>query len=497
MPDRISRDDIDSIPVATPDMTVDELRQICVDFMQLQQTFTWTPTEDLVYEYDTGREKTYEAGKIYAGLPYGYGSATLYSAMDYYDSESGKWDVSSLVSGTSFPLTNDCATAVVWSLARVCTSLKKFGGTVTMTQKNGFLPVGEYSYDTEIERFDASESTLTKAICAANGEQTMYESYALLQKADGIVRRYQENGHARMVMEDATVVRKEDGTIDGTKSYVVTFEQSSGKSTRTVDNQTVTQTGWIYKQYKFSNLFKDGYLPFTIAEFTGEATVKAAQVGLSKSGSDLSFAALRGASVSTNYNIAKVTLTVTGSDGRVRYGNVNNVKASKLYSDYKLSGLIPSGLTESGHVLIRATVGSGETLTVYEGEACYDPEGTFYGAHDYVAVETAPTVTEPGYVTYTCSHCGDGYTEETAPAIGLVWGDANGDGKVSNLDIVRLKNYLANYDDETASSPYELFPGADANGDGKISNTDIVRLKNYLANYDDETNTSSVTLGPT
>ena len=79
---------------------------------------------------------------------------------------------------------------------------------------------------------------------------------------------------------------------------------------------------------------------------------------------------------------------------------------------------------------------------------------------------------------------------------GLTWGDANGDGKVDNKDIVRLKNYFANHDDESGVSSdgttvYELAPGADANGDGKADNKDIVRLKNYFANYDDETGISS------
>ena len=83
----------------------------------------------------------------------------------------------------------------------------------------------------------------------------------------------------------------------------------------------------------------------------------------------------------------------------------------------------------------------------------------------------------------------------------FTWGDANGDGKVSNKDIVRLKNNLANYDEDTGISSngtttYEIFPGADANGDGVVNNKDIVRLKNYFANFNDATGTSTVILGP-
>ncbi len=38
--------------------------------------------------------------------------------------------------------------------------------------------------------------------------------------------------------------------------------------------------------------------------------------------------------------------------------------------------------------------------------------------HDYVAVVTAPTCTEEGYTTHTCSRCGDTYTDSETPALG-------------------------------------------------------------------------------
>ena len=78
----------------------------------------------------------------------------------------------------------------------------------------------------------------------------------------------------------------------------------------------------------------------------------------------------------------------------------------------------------------------------------------------------------------------------------VLWGDANDDGKINSQDIIRLKNYLANYNYDTGTSTYEVGPGADANGDGKINSQDIIRLKNYLANYNYETGTSTYTLGP-
>ena len=85
------------------------------------------------------------------------------------------------------------------------------------------------------------------------------------------------------------------------------------------------------------------------------------------------------------------------------------------------------------------------------------------------------------------------FTAEKRP---FLYGDANGDGKVSSSDIVRLKKYFAALDPDTETSTVDIGPGADANGDGKISSSDIVRLKKYFAALDPDTQTSTVVLGP-
>jgi len=83
----------------------------------------------------------------------------------------------------------------------------------------------------------------------------------------------------------------------------------------------------------------------------------------------------------------------------------------------------------------------------------------------------------------------------TIELIDFVYGDANGDGSVDGMDIVRLKKYLSNFDYESMTSSIEINPGADANGDGTIDGLDVIRLKKYLANYDYESGTSTIKLG--
>ena len=107
-------------------------------------------------------------------------------------------------------------------------------------------------------------------------------------------------------------------------------------------------------------------------------------------------------------------------------------------------------------------------------------------------------------IDFTVNLCGN-YNEENVPitvqsgtitVVDFVYGDATGDGEVNGFDIIRLKKFLANYDEATGTSTVEISKGADATGDGEINGFDIIRLKKYLANYDEETGTSTVVLGP-
>ena len=80
--------------------------------------------------------------------------------------------------------------------------------------------------------------------------------------------------------------------------------------------------------------------------------------------------------------------------------------------------------------------------------------------------------------------------------IDFIYGDANDDDVVNGIDVLLMRKYLANYDDDTQTSSETVYDGADANGDDVINGKDLLLLRKYMANYDDETGTSSVTLGP-
>ena len=140
-------------------------------------------------------------------------------------------------------------------------------------------------------------------------------------------------------------------------------------------------------------------------------------------------------------------------------------------------------------------------------------------AHNYEsAVTTAPTCVAEGVMTYTCSVCGDTYTESIAPTdehtyehpcsvacsvcgganpapaehtynhvydtdcdlcgavreVKMILGDANGDGKVNIRDVGILQQYMNGWNVEF---PLEV---ADVNGDGRVNIRDLGLYQQYM-----------------
>ena len=64
--------------------------------------------------------------------------------------------------------------------------------------------------------------------------------------------------------------------------------------------------------------------------------------------------------------------------------------------------------------------------------------------------------------------------------VSLNYGDVNSDGMISGKDLIRLRKYLAAYNDETGTADVDIGSGADVNGDGAVNGKDIIRLRKYL-----------------
>ena len=279
------REQLDAIPVANPSMTEAELRQICLDYIRLETEFPFRFKEDFVYTIASQRRtRRLLGGKIYGGIPYvTRGAGNLYRIAEIYDPATGVLDATSDIFDNIRLFGNACSGSASMAWARVVTSAY-LGYTMFMTEANGFLPVGPYRYPKEnVTKFirDNPDEVCCRSLCDFNGEQTMYESYALMKPADGLVC----NGHVRMNSAVPVVVRKPDGTVDPDESYTLLREQVCYTSHRNhlriaSDGSHYVAQGRVDYHNTFRQLFTEGYVPFTFAEFKDSSLVQPARIRL-------------------------------------------------------------------------------------------------------------------------------------------------------------------------------------------------------------------------
>ena len=100
-------------------------------------------------------------------------------------------------------------------------------------------------------------------------------------------------------------------------------------------------------------------------------------------------------------------------------------------------------------------------------------ESHHYG--EWVVVKE-PTEYEQGRMQRSCTDCPE-VESKTIPALGVFYGDANGDGSVNARDVILLRQHLAGWE-------VSIVPTADANGDGMTNARDLILLRQYLAGWD-------------
>ncbi|MBR3837584.1 MAG: hypothetical protein IKJ74_05485 [Clostridia bacterium] len=369
-----------AIPIAREGMTSEELRQICVDYVKLSVSFQWVPNESFDYKANQGGGTPvhFEEGKLHGGIPYiNVSSGNLYRMLEFYDVETGVLDVTYLSKNTII-FGTACSGTTGWGWARVINSAV-CAWTAQLNANAGLIPVGPYTYDLSTHRFGEDGKEDCDVIAKRNGEQVMYESYALSKKADCFVNK----GHVRMNGKDPVVVRNADGTIDGEKSYIVQVEQ--GLFTTGSYHGRVSADGVEYViqgnegkkgdgsdfYYTFKELYKTGYLPHTFKEFHGQDPIEPATVSLDVTGDTVSFDALNAATVTANYVISDVFTVLTDTEGKqlIRY-------AYRLDHHYSRKAALKDHLPKAylwqyrdkGYtVSIEVQLGNGELLTAYTG----------------------------------------------------------------------------------------------------------------------------------
>lgn len=376
--DRMTLESLSKLPVKHSAMTTDEAREAVVAFWRYCKTALWIPDEryDIYLEEDgvSVLKRWMEPGKVYAGMPYiTTGAGNIYRLFDFMDPQTGVVDISE---AGKYPvlLGNVCSTGCYWAWARVMNSADYSWSQYSVYQK-GSLPVGSYTYDLNLLRFHQEGDQGTDDICRANGQQVIYESYAAMEIADGLVTHWEKNGHIMMCSIAPVVVRNEDGTIDGENSYLHIIEQGGRW------DPGVSAGGIAYeyeysldKKFTFQKLWESQYIPFTFGELNGTDPIEDTEVAFSYSGETITEKKLFSAKVTSNYHISDVYVYIYDKAGneifkhvvRARFTSEKEVKISKVVGLTYTWGAWEN-VSEGDTVKVEVQLATGERPTVYTG----------------------------------------------------------------------------------------------------------------------------------
>lgn len=376
--DPLTPEKIAAIPIANDSMTSEELRQICVDYIKLSVSCQWVADESYYLVIEDKPERNFTQGKLYGGIPYvNEASGNLYRFMEYYDSETGTLDSQGICTKPELFATA-CSGTAAWAWSRVINSAE-ISWTHSINASHGFIPVGPYKYNFDVdvmwERGEDGKKIYhcnTKSICKNNASQKMYESYALTHLADC----YSRNGHVAMAVSEPVIVRNEDGTINGKKSYIMLAEQ--GQYTKAKYHLRTTSDGTEYRirgndgrAYSFADLYEAGFIVHTFAEFIGEDPVEAGIVTIDHKKAVASAEELARGFIRSNYPISDIFIKVFDSNGEIVYEHVERTinHYTKVLDANDCIPVEDLCQYETGEYTIKITsqISTGELVDVYTG----------------------------------------------------------------------------------------------------------------------------------
>ena len=364
--EKLTWDAINAFPIKTSDMTVEQMRDLCVDFFYFSKTALWIPNQNWQYTIaSSGKGDEMIMGQIYGGLPYiTNGGGNVYRLMDYIDEATGVVDMTEPMKNPTL-FGNQCSYGSYWGWARVINSAT-FNSTPHLVHNNGFLRVGPYTYPDSLTQF-----TDTHAIIKENGPDVMFASYAQLQHGDGVVY-FIEDGHVMMIKTDPVVVYTADGKIDGNESYLYIVDQHGAwTEDKNEAGDTFTHKNYINKKFTFNELMVQGYLPFTFAEFTGADPVEETQCTFSYTGDTITPMDVNAGTVTSNYGVSHIYAQVLDKDGNIVLSTVSmeHKPTYTLNFNRKIDIDQWNAYTDGNYtVQIVAQLGTGERPTVYTGK---------------------------------------------------------------------------------------------------------------------------------
>lgn len=282
------------------------IRKDIVDYMKSMALIPWTPSEDFSLNGDHntwGVDLNFKKGGAYLGLPY----TRAFSDLDGFAKHVEDGVYKGPCGDYNTMPGNNCSSSCDTSWRRYLISTTEATYTYVPGYNNKtIMPVGSYTYP--------ENNRDTAKIIAENGREAMFEAYALCRPADAIVKWLDSRtaGHARMVSEDAVVVRNNSGKINGSRSYLKVVEQTN----KLTSSQGKQSTWLVDKVYTFNELCDDSYVPVTPTVFADGKTETPFISYTDGNTADNIAASLMG-TVESNYRISTLEMTVTDGDGKV------------------------------------------------------------------------------------------------------------------------------------------------------------------------------------
>ena len=148
-----------------------------------------------------------------------------------------------------------------------------------------------------------------------NNKDAFFEGYAQLDVGDGIVY-YTSAGHVVMIATKATVVRDENGKIDGQKSFVTVIDQTPTWLKRNDSAGTPYEyQANVDAKWTFEMMYQDNYMPYTFKEWTGEDPIEMPTIECSHTGETISVDQIFNTKITSNYHLYDIYVSIYNADG--------------------------------------------------------------------------------------------------------------------------------------------------------------------------------------
>ena len=306
-------------PMAIPDYslqadaTTDQLRQTAVQAMRDLLSVQWCSKEGFGYNKD-GSKKYFEypAQMTFGGVNYSGAGAGLFHFLEYYNPTNGQFSYPGTADEMKMKVGSACTDSLLWSWSTVCNSYACAYAPNEMVPNNGFVPVGDYTFNENISSFAMLS---TETIVEDNGAQVMAAAYAQMLPADILVSS--TDIHGMMAIEKPFVLNAPDGSIDLKASYVMIQDQRGGVGAGFYEveheNYTVHHSGRISQQFTFEELLEKNYIPVTAKEFVGQDPYEVPEISVS--GSCTTLEELLNVTVSSNYPLVAVNINALDAKG--------------------------------------------------------------------------------------------------------------------------------------------------------------------------------------